>query len=384
MKQFRKIIFWLHLTAGVLAGIFILIMCVTGAALSFESNILEFAEREMRVVEIPPENARPLTIQEIVYAVQSAKSNAKLSNVTVQNNKSAAVTIGLGREGQVFVNPYTGSITGEGDSVWRDFFRMAEDLHRWLAIPGDGRAIGKNINDFCNLLFLFLAISGIYIWFPRRISLQHFKPILWFRRGLHGKARNFNWHNTIGFWSSLILIILTLTAVVMSYSWANNLVYTLTGNELPQQTPATAAIYNQSPEEKSSLFSDNIGEIWTKAENFTDWKTISLRLPVAREAAVFSIDEGIYRNKFGRSILTIDTKTAAISKWEPYGEQNSGRRLRSWVRFTHTGETGGIIGQSIGFAACVGGAFLVWTGFALAWRRFQTWRARRTNEDAAV
>jgi len=66
-------------------------------------------------------------------------------------------------------------------------------------------------------------------------------------------------------------------------------------------------------------------------------------------------------------------KSGAVAKWEPYGEQNSGRQLRSWMRFTHTGETGGIIGQFIGFLACVGGAVLVWTDITLALRRFWHW-----------
>ncbi len=86
----------------------------------------------------------------------------------------------LGREGQVFVNPYTGEITGEGAKGFRGFFRTVEDTHRWLVLSGDSRQIGKAVNDAANLLFLFLAISGIYIWFPRRLSWQHFKPNLWF------------------------------------------------------------------------------------------------------------------------------------------------------------------------------------------------------------
>ncbi len=40
---------------------------------------------------------------------------------------------------------------------------------------------------------------------------------------LRGKARDWNWHNVIGFWSSAVLIVLTLTAAVMSYPWANDL-----------------------------------------------------------------------------------------------------------------------------------------------------------------
>jgi len=379
MKQFRKIIFWLHLTAGVSAGIFIFMMCVTGALLSFQSNILEFAEREMRFLKVPAQNHQPLAVREIIANVIEGKPNAKPSNITFKNDSTSAATIALGREGQLFVNPYTGAITGEGAKGWRGFFRFVEDLHRWLAFSGDGRPIGKSINDASNFLFLFLAISGVYIWFPRRLAWRNFRSVLWFRSGLRGKARNFNWHTTIGFWSSLVLIILTLTAVVISYQWAGNLVYTLTGNEVPQPQTPQPTTPNQAVEQPFAV-PENLDELWTKAENHTNWKTIGLRLPIVRDSAVFTIDEGIYWNIFGRSTLTIDAKTAEIAKWETYGEQNSGRRLRSWMRFTHTGETGGIVGKFIGFLACIGGAFLVWTGLSLAWRRFRGWQAKSQSE----
>ena len=98
-------------------------------------------------------------------------------------------------------------------------------------------------------------------------------------------------------------------------------------------------------------------------------------------SAAFTIDEGIYWNIFGRSTLTIDAATTAVTKWDPYGERNAAQQLRSWFRFTHTGETGGIVGQIIGFIACVGGAFLVWTGFSLAFRRFGKWMRRRPEEE---
>ena len=56
--------------------------------------------------------------------------------------------------------------------------------------------------------------------------------------------------------------------------------------------------------------------------------------------------------------------------------QRRARRLRGWMRFAHTGELGGVIGQFVAGLACVGGAFLVWTGFSLAFRRFLAWRTR--------
>ena len=47
------------------------------------------------------------------------------------------------------------------------------------------------------------------------------------------------------------------------------------------------------------------------------------------------------------------------------------------MRFGHTGEVFGVPGQILAGLASAGGCVLVWTGFALAWRRFTAWRARR-------
>lgn len=378
MKTFRKVIFWTHLTAGLLGGIVIFIMSVTGAALSFEKNITEYYEKGQRYVV--PENGRRLGPQEILEKVKEGRPESKPSAISIQNRPDSVYTVSLGRDGQVFMNPYTGALTGIGSPRVRNFFRTATDLHRYLALSGDGRPVGKAITGACNLMFLLLAVSGIYIWFPRQLSWRQVKPVVWFRRGISGKARDFNWHNTFGFWCSLILIALTLTGALISYQWAGNLVYRLTGNEVPapQQGPPGGGQQG----EQAYSWPENLDPVWAAAEaQSPTWKSISLRLPIAKDAAVFTIDEGIYWNIFGRSTLTIDAKTAAVSKWEPYGEQNSGRQLRTWFRFTHTGESGGLIGQIIGFIACIGGAFLVYTGISLAIRRFSRWLKKRGKEE---
>ena len=342
--------------------------------MAFQPQILEFVESGNRYVS---SNEKPrMPISQIIAKVGEAKPEAKISGITVNADPSSALTVALGRDGQVFVNPYTGEITGEGNQNWRSFFRVNTDLHRWLAISGDGRQIGKAINDACNLMFLFLAITGIYIWFPRRLAWNNFKQVIWFRKGLGGKARDFNWHNAIGFWSSSILIILTVTGVVISYQWAGNLVYSLTGNEVPKQN----APQNPAEQSKPDPIPENIDQIWHSAESHGAWKSINLRLPIVNNSVSFTIDEGIYANKFGRSTLSIDSKSGEAVKWESYGDQNSGRQLRSWIRFTHTGESFGFLGQLIGFLACVGGAFLVWTGISLSIRRFYHWRGNAKKQ----
>ncbi|MCC6452229.1 MAG: PepSY domain-containing protein, partial [Acidobacteria bacterium] len=239
-------------------------------------------------------------------------------------------------------------------------------------------AWGKAITGFFNAMFLVLAITGLYIWMPRKLSFRNIKPVLWFRKTHTGKARDFNWHNVTGFWCSLVLIVLTATGMVISYRWASDLVYTLTGNEAPKQQ-ARSEPSKPAPEPK---IPENLDALWVAANTRNDgWKSVSLRLQMLDDA-VFTVDEGKYWNIFGRSTLTLNAATAEVSKWEPYSDRNSGQQLRLWMRFTHTGESFGLIGQFIGFIACLGGALLVYTGVALSVRRFARWLKRRRSLKA--
>jgi uncharacterized iron-regulated membrane protein len=53
------------------------------------------------------------------------------------------------------------------------------------------------------------------------------------------------------------------------------------------------------------------------------------------------------------------------------------------MRFAHTGEVLGLPGQTVAGIVSAGGAVLVWTGLALAWRRCRSWmgRTRRRSAD---
>ena len=66
-------------------------------------------------------------------------------------------------------------------------------------------------------------------------------------------------------------------------------------------------------------------------------------------------------------------------RWEAFSSYNRGRRLRAWARFTHTGEAGGLLGQTIALIASAGAALLVFTGLSLGVRRFLAWKERRVK-----
>jgi uncharacterized iron-regulated membrane protein len=111
--------------------------------------------------------------------------------------------------------------------------------HRYLALEGTSRATGRAITGASNFIFLFIVLSGMYLWLPRVWKWIQFKNVLWFRGGLAPKARDFNWHNVIGIWSAIPLALVVLGAMPISYPWASSLVYRLVGDTPP--VPAAAS-----------------------------------------------------------------------------------------------------------------------------------------------
>ncbi|NJM38368.1 MAG: PepSY domain-containing protein [Akkermansiaceae bacterium] len=71
-----------------------------------------------------------------------------------------------------------------------------------------------------------------------------------------------------------------------------------------------------------------------------------------------------------RSEFTVDLATAQLLSTKDFSSDSPAKRAMSWGRWIHTGEAGGWIGQSIAAFACVATLVLIYSGFALSWRRF--------------
>jgi uncharacterized iron-regulated membrane protein len=307
----------------------------------------------------------------------------------------------------VFVDPNTGVVLGKGATTVRDFFHLVTDWHRWLGRNGESREIGRAVTGACNAAFVVLVMTGFYLWWPRRWTRVALKTVIVPSLKLRGKPRDWNWHNAVGFWSAPVLLFITLTGLVISYPWASNLIYTLTGSEAPPQQqrasqgrpsgPAAGTLGGQpdarsgrqpradvSPagEQRgrtaeagapgSTSSRADLDALFTAAERQAPhWRLMSLRLPPrgASQMTVI-IEETASRHPSPRSMLTLNAATAAVVTWEPYAGYNLGRTIRFWVRWVHTGDAGGIIVQCFAALASAGSAVLVFTGLALAWRRF--------------
>ena len=405
MKIFRSVIFWMHLIAGTVAGVVVLIMSITGVALTYEKQMLEWADRGAWTAPSSVD-ARHLPPETLLAKVAEAQPGAAPTGVTLRANAAAPATVTLEGNKSLLVDPYTAAIIGEPPTGLRDFFRTMTVWHRYLALEGASRATGRAVTGAANLGFLFIVLSGIYLWLPRVWTWIQFKNVLWFRRGLPGKARDFNWHNVIGFWSAVPLAVVVAGAVPISYPWASNLVYRLVG-ETPPAAPARPAAGPPRAEgsgpgaprgegggggRRESTDSaprvvpvEGLDAAYARAQaQVPAWRTITVRLAGGPKAPfVFTVDEGYGGQPQKRDTLTVN-RSAEIEKSEKFSDLSAGRQLRSWLRFAHTGEIYGLTGQTIAGLVSAGGVVLVYTGIALALRRFSSWIRRRRSPAGEV
>ena len=109
-----------------------------------------------------------------------------------------------------------------------------------------------------------------------------------------------------------------------------------------------------------------------------EWRTIGFRPPTAADKTVaFTVEAGWGGQPQLRSTITVDKHSGEILRTERYEDLDPGLRARIWLRFVHTGEYYGYLGQTIAGIASVAGVIFVWTGVALSYRRFRAWRNRR-------
>ena len=415
----RTVFFWLHLTAGVVAGVIILLMSVTGVALTYERQLIKWSDREFK--STPNSSATPMPVEQLLEEVRRQRPDEQPTAVTVAAAPFEPVAVNMGQR-TLYVDAYSGQVLGAANQGVRRAMSQLRAWHRWLAVEGEGRPAARAITGWANVLFLFIVASGIYMWFPRRWTTQALRAVGFFKSGVRAKARDFIWQNVLGIFSPAYQLRFVSSAVPISFPWGNNLVYRMVGEEPPargggggrsgenadgrgraggpgrgRQAEAGATGEGQGREVRRAegqraegargrgddrpVSVEGLTPLLARArQQEPDWRTINLRLSASPDApVVFAIDRGDGGQPHLRSTLTL-TRAGEMVSYEDFGSLSTGRRIRNVMRFAHTGEVLGLLGQTVAGVASAGGVVLVWTGIALAFRRFLAWMKRRRSE----
>ena len=368
----RKTLFWFHLTTAVCSALIIVVMAATGALLTYERQIVSWLDVRGLDGSSPVAGAPALPASEIVTHARGIE-NGKPTAVRWRAGTDTPVEVIFGGR-RVFVNGFSGEILGTGARNARMFFGTATRLHTSLAVPRKFWKVGVGIATAANLAFLFLVLSGSLLWWPRRWNVAAFRNVLLFRRGLRSKARDFNWHNVIGVWSLVPLLIIVVSGVFIGSPRFGAIIDRVVSSTSPV-TPRSAAPARKPRPAPTMAELDAL--IARAKQQDPDWRILTMQLqPTPRGGALFTLDRAMGGQPQKRAELVL-ASNGEVMRWEPFSAQSSNRKVRGILRSAHTGEVAGVAGQTLAGLASAAAVVLAYTGIALALRRWIAWRRRR-------
>jgi sulfite reductase (NADPH) flavoprotein alpha-component len=189
----KKILFQTHWLIGITAGVVLALVGLTGAVLSFEKEIVASLNGGV-YLEMPRERARP--------GEQALKPDPRRAALR------AAAEAQKGRA----------------------FFRDVRKLHRWLMWGEHGnRDVGRQIVGACTVLLVLMALSGLYLRWPR--DGRRLRDWLVPDFSLNGRAFLWNLHATVGTWVLFFYLLMALTGLSWSYEWYRDALLALSGAE---------------------------------------------------------------------------------------------------------------------------------------------------------
>jgi len=362
----RKLLFWTHLVVGISIGIVVFIMSATGVLLTYEAQIIDWDDSRHSVVA--KDNEQKLTTDEVLHLARQLHPKESHIYIHWVNEKGRPIPIWVGSN-RYLISPYSGEIIQIGQSTLIKTMDFIKALHRWLAVEGKQQAFTKEVTAYSNLLFLFLIITGAYLWLPKRINSTSIKSHLTFRRNFKNRhAKHYNWHHVLGIWTIIPLFIIVITATVFHFHWATEILYGAYSEEppVPRQKRITVDLINgQQTYEK--LFS--VAKQHAVDNGAKDWHSMWLEFGREVGNTRFYIDLSLGNNYDMAYALYLDNDTAEVVRVKRGSDWSKGDQAWGVVRFLHTGEYFGLIGQTIAGLSSLAACFLVYTGFTLSWRR---------------
>lgn len=375
-RKVRKFFNDIHLWLGIGSGLILFVVCLSGTIYTFSTEIQETLEPGKYKVAVPA-NEQRLSAEMIMEKVKDSLGPVTVNSITIPieinrvyqvNVKSAATkpsapAAGRGDRGTTYlVDPYTGAIKGTPKGTGSDFFMVMFRLHRWLMLDTE---IGRPIVGWATVIFSLIIITGIVIWFPQHLKV--WKQGLKIRFSRNWKRTNHDLHNTLGFYSSILLLIMALTGLTWSFSWyrtgLDKLLGVYTSEKAPKEQPLRSALPADSTAKRLS-----IAAYIAVADNELPYPgEYRISIP-AKKDATLQLSKGrvgFFAPSAGDR-LQLDQYTGAVLQQEIFREKPVNERIAASYKALHVGNVYGTFSKILYFIACLFATSLPVTG-TLIW-----------------
>jgi sulfite reductase (NADPH) flavoprotein alpha-component len=368
--------FWTqaHWIVGITAGVVLAFVGVTGAILAFEHAALEWLNADRK--QVPVRSHAPLALPEVVSRIRARNPDSRIERITVSSEPGEAWQIRGGGE-TLHVDPYTAEVTGTGERG-AEFFRTTMQLHRWL-VAGDfgDRDIGRQIVGASTLLLVMLAISGIYLRWPRGRA-RSWRAWFTFNPALKGRTFLWHLHAVAGTIVLPLYLVMGLTGLHWSYDWYRDALYAMTGAERSQRPgeggrPEGAELGRGELERAWATFVSEAGAggfgVATVSLPRKSGAPVTIRY-LARDPS----------HDHAYSQFAVDPATGAVLRHDRHAAKAPGAKLMSAIEPLHTGSYFGTTGLILFGLASVAMPLFAVTGWMMYLLRRR--RARLALEES--
>lgn len=371
----RKIFRNIHLWLSVPFGILITLICFSGAALVFEKEVMELCHRELYFVK--KVEAAPLPMEQLMTKVAATlPDSVSVTGVNISSDPERAyqVTLSKPRRASMYVDQYTGEITGKYERA--PFFNFMFRMHRWLldSMKQDGGIFwGKMIVGTSTLMFVFVLISGVVVWWPRtRKALKNSLKIV----ANKGWRRFwYDLHVAGGMYALVFLLAMALTGLTWSFQWYRTGFYKTFGVEVQPSMGHgnTAANATAKGGKRDGKPEGREGRGAHRHSPYTNWQQVYEQLAEANpDYKQISVSDGSasvavprFGNQRGTDRYKFNPRNGEITETTLYKDLDNSGKIRGWIYSVHVGSWGGMLTRILTFIAALIGASLPLTGYYL-------------------
>jgi len=203
----RKALFQIHLWTGIGAGLYILLISISGSVVVFRNEVYEANDSPIIIVA---GIGQRLTSEQIGKAAVKAWPNYEVSQVyEYEGNPKRAVEVRLEKGSQAqnrLFDPYTGVDLGPSVPWQIRAMSWFEDLHINLL----GGKTGRQLNAVGAVVWTLLGLTGVLVWWQ---GIKNWKRGLLVRLKSGWKRTNWDLHSSLGFWTLLLTLMWGITGV---------------------------------------------------------------------------------------------------------------------------------------------------------------------------
>lgn len=370
----RLILIKIHLYLGLVGGVLLSVVAITGALYAYEPQLRQWWSEEVEAWE----PATALSPRELSERIRSWGWEGEATAFRWPESAEAPVWViwreESGARQDFMLDALTGRRLPRAEQA-RAFFHGVLSIHRTLTL---GEA-GTKIVGASAASLLVLTLSGLFIAVRRwRDAKRVWIPA---KSEARAKAPRVRWrflHRMVGAWATPWLLLMPLTGMVWSFDAYADLLKHLGGSPRFPSYPSLA-----SNLEQESVAWD---EIWQRClEKVPSQTTMRLMMPTKPGQPVrFEWSPEGVASFAMRSKLFLDPGSGYVIEEHPWEEFSAGEQLVRWAFPLHTGRIAGVAGQTVAFFGSLTMPFFFGTGLYLYLARKRKARAAKfetTNND---